>query len=98
MKNGLLTSAELNRLAGQVDQELKELSDNQEYALQKGPSGKAASVVPAKQRKVINKPLVNQWKVFGKSISGPPARICAMKMAFSISNGINGGTCKAKTQ
>ena len=52
MKNELLTGAELDRLADQVDQELIELRDPAQSLL-KGRSGQAVSVVPEKQRKVI---------------------------------------------
>jgi hypothetical protein len=50
-----LTNAELDRLADQVDQELKELTADPALAFQKSSSGKTTLVVPEKQRLTIEK-------------------------------------------
>jgi len=66
MKKELLTNAELDRLADQVDQELKELTANPALASQKSSSGKTILVVPEKQRLAIEKatgePADNFWQ------------------------------------
>ena len=55
MGKELLTNAELDRLAYQVDQELKELTADPGLAFQKSSSGKRTLVVPEKQRLTIEK-------------------------------------------
>jgi len=51
----LLTNAEVDRLADQVDQELKELTADPALGFQKNSSGKTILVVPKKQRVAIEK-------------------------------------------
>jgi hypothetical protein len=55
MGKKLLTNAELDRLADQVDQELKELTADPTLGFQKSSSGKTIPVVPEKQRVTIEK-------------------------------------------
>lgn len=55
MERTLWTNAELDRLADQVDQELKELTAIPALAFQKSSSGKIILVVPEKQRVTIEK-------------------------------------------
>ena|SRR6266487_5989698 len=50
-----LTSVDLNRLADQVDQELRELTADPLHGFQKSRSGKTTLVVPEKQRAAIEK-------------------------------------------
>jgi hypothetical protein len=53
MGKKLLKDTELDRLADQVDQELKELTADPALAFQKSSSGKTIPVLPEKQRKAI---------------------------------------------
>lgn len=53
MKAELLTPSELDRLADQVDQQLKELSATPTLGFQKSGSSKLVQRVPEKQRAVI---------------------------------------------
>ena len=55
MDNTPVTIEELNLLADQVDQELKELTADPAHGFQKSRSGKTTLVVPEKQRVAIEK-------------------------------------------
>lgn len=55
MEKRSFTSAELNLLADQVDQELKELTADPAHGFQKSRSGKTTLVVPEKQRVAIER-------------------------------------------
>lgn len=55
MEKKLLRNVDLDRLADQVDQELKELTADPTFGFQKSSSGKMILAVPKKQRVAIEK-------------------------------------------